>query len=86
MGCAGLGEDLARQNRDTGACTACGKFETLKHFVLDCPAYSVHRTEMLLTIANLLYDDSTHNVFFNSPNSMMFYLLADHNFHRELFN
>ncbi len=47
-GVIGLGENLHRQNRGDSRCKFCGCFETLKHFLFYCRAYT--------SIRMLLYD------------------------------
>ena len=49
-GVLGLGADITRQHRGDGVCKMCGCFETVKHFILSCPAYNVERQHMILNI------------------------------------
>jgi hypothetical protein len=46
-GVLGLGADLSRQHRGSGLCKICGNFETAKHFIFLCPAYSKLRQVMI---------------------------------------
>ena len=58
-GVSGLGEDLHCQNRGNGFCKFCGCYESLKHFLFHCNAYSNER----LTLYKNLKFSCNHELF-----------------------
>ena len=52
-GVLGLGAALHRQKRGDGLCKHCGSFESIRHFVLHCDAYSRVRHDIYLNITNI---------------------------------
>jgi hypothetical protein len=76
-GVLGIGEDFVRQKRGPGYCKGCGAFESLKHFILYCPAYLKERQIMLLNVRKET-DDETFSTFIQHADVMLSYLLGDH--------
>ena len=76
-GVFGIGEGYVRQKREPGQSKICGVFESLKHFIFDCPAYLEERETMLLNIRKEV-DGATFSTFIQHADTMTFYLLRDH--------
>lgn len=77
VGISGIGEELFRQHRDNGVCKHCGQFESLKHFVFKCEAYSNAR-QCLYRNVSLSYDSDTFSLFLSDQNFALYALLGDH--------
>jgi hypothetical protein len=77
MGVSGLGEDLRRQQRDTGMCKYCGKYESVKHFIFNCDAYNVPRSKMYNGI-QMICNPKDFNMFIQDTTFAMYCLLGDH--------
>jgi hypothetical protein len=82
-GISSLGEDIKRQNRGQGLCKFCGNFESLKHFMLQCNAYILPRSNMFHNL-KMVYDPETFSAFISDQTFAMYCLLGDHddNFNR----
>ena len=52
LGVLGIGCNMKRQNRSDGKCPKCGEFESVKHFILMCPAYNAQRLAMFTKLKN----------------------------------
>ena len=76
-GVSGLGEDLYRQQRDPGLCKACGRFETLKHFLFQCGCYASPRLKMFNAIKDT-YGDDGFSMFIQNQDFALQYLWGDH--------
>ena len=76
-GVAGLGEDLHRQERGTGMCKYCNNFESLKHFILQCPAYNSIRHKMYLAIKDSVCEED-FNMFLQDLDIAMYALIGEH--------
>ena len=76
-GVLGLGEDLYRQERGTGMCKYCNNFESLKHFILQCPAYNSIRQKMYLAIKDSVSED-VFNMFLQDLDCAMYFLIGEH--------
>jgi hypothetical protein len=76
-GVSGIGEDLFRQKRGMGDCKFCGKFESIKHLIFNCPVYEAERQEMMNNI-HKVYGDYTFKVFQNDLNFALYAVLGDH--------
>ena len=76
-GVLNIGENTARQHRDNGLCINCGDFESVKHFVMFCRAYSDERQLMYRRIKEAV-DERTFNMFISSPDYALTKLLGEH--------
>jgi hypothetical protein len=76
-GISGIGEDLHRQKRGPGYCKACGRFETVKHFILQCEHYATIRVSMLNGI-KATYGDDVFSLFIQDQDFALQCLLGDH--------
>ena len=76
-GVSELGEDLHRQGRDSGYCKYCGCYETLKHFLFHCHAYTHERT---ILYKNLKFscEDNVFNMFLQNLDFATCLMLGDH--------
>ena len=77
LGVAGLGEDLHRQHRGLGKCSYCQQFETAKHFIFTCPAYTYERQCMMFDIIQYCGPEY-FSMFIKDLNVALFSLLSDH--------
>lgn len=75
-GVSSLGEDLHRQHRDNGVCKYCGSFESLKHFIFHCEAYTTVRNTMYNNIKQS--DSVDFNMFIQNQDYAIYRLLGDH--------
>ena len=75
-GVIGLGENLHRKIRESGLCKMCGCYETLKHFLFYCPAY----TDIRLILYDQLRFSCTDifNLFLNDLDFATCILLGGH--------
>lgn len=71
-----LGEDLHRQRRVNGQCKCCGGFETLKHFLFYCPAYTKERVDLYKNL-RFSCNDNDVTMFLQNPDSSICLLLGD---------
>ncbi len=76
-GVSGLGEDLYCQKRGSGLCKKCGYFETLKHFIFHCKAYTAERQALYNSIKHAC-DDNVFNLFLQNLDFALCLLLGDH--------
>ena len=76
-GILGLGADLHRQKRGDGLCKHCGSFESARHFVLHCAAYSRVRHDMYLNIKKSV-DTDMFNLILQYPELLLVFLLGDY--------
>jgi hypothetical protein len=78
-GVLGIGEDYVRQKRGPGQCKGCGEFESLKHFILYCPAYMyLEERQIMLFNIRKETDDVNFSSFIQHDDGMICYLLGDH--------
>ena len=73
-----IGEDMLRQHRGLGTCSSCscGEFESLKHYVFKCPAFSTQRLKMFDKL-KVLCDTSSFNMFLTDTNYALYMVLGD---------
>ena len=82
LGILEIGSNLKSQKRSDGKCPMCGRFESTKHFLLQCPAYNVPRYEMF------------DRLFYSVPNDIFNNFICNANFattallgcHDDIFN
>ena len=77
-GVSGIGEDMLRQHRGLGTCSSCscGEFESLKHYVFKCTAFSTQRLKMFDKL-KVLCDTSSFNMFLTDTNYALYMVLGD---------
>ena len=76
-GVSSIGEDLHRQHREQGLCKHCGQFESKKHFIFQCTAYTEAR-QCLYKNIRASCDSDTFSNFLCDQTSALYALLGDH--------
>ena len=82
MGSSVVGADLHRQHRGNGLCMSCNNFETAKHLVMTCSAYSEERAKLYRALKYNL-DEEMFSFLLQYPEHIFTHLMGDHD---DIFN
>ncbi len=76
LGISSLGEELFRQKGGNGLCP-CGTFETVKHFIMECPIYKNCRMKLFSDISKS-YDETIVGMLYANQDFPVSSVLGDH--------